>query len=100
MTAPQPLNRRRVTVRAKGQITLPAEVRDALRITEGDEVEFAVQEDGSVRVQGLVVLPADQQWFWTRAWQSGEREASEQIAAGDVTTYPSEHAMFADLNSH
>lgn len=30
-----------------------------------------------------------QAWFWTEAWQAGEREADEDIAAGRVTTYDS-----------
>ena len=29
-------------VRGKGQLTLPAEVREALRVSEGDEVESPV----------------------------------------------------------
>lgn len=28
-------------------------------------------------------LDPDQAWFWTPAWQAGEREADQQIAAGD-----------------
>jgi AbrB family looped-hinge helix DNA binding protein len=34
-------------VRPKAQLTLPEEIRRALHIGEGDEVEFAVQEDGT-----------------------------------------------------
>jgi hypothetical protein len=28
------------------------------------------------------LVDAHQAWFWTDAWQAGEREASEDIAAG------------------
>lgn len=30
------------------------------------------------------LIDADQAWFWAKAWQRGEREASEDIAAGRV----------------
>lgn len=38
----------RVTV--KGQVTVPLEVREALGITPGTEVDFVRQEDGSYRL--------------------------------------------------
>jgi hypothetical protein len=28
-----------------------------------------------------------QDWFWTSAWQSGERQADADIVNGDVITY-------------
>jgi hypothetical protein len=40
-------------------------------------------------MRGLKSIPAEQAWFWTDAWQAGEREAGEQLAAG-------EGAMFDD----
>ena len=44
---PEPRMTVRVKVRPKAQLTLPEEIRRALHIGEGDEVEFAVQEDGT-----------------------------------------------------
>lgn len=40
----------------------------------------------------------DQAWFWEPDWQTGEREASVQIAAGGLTVYDSAEVMFADLD--
>jgi antitoxin PrlF len=88
---------RRATVRAKNQVTLPKDVADALHVAEGDEVEFDVAESGEVVVRGLATIPADQRWFWNLEWQEGEREASEQIASGKTTAYPSVDDMFDDL---
>jgi AbrB family looped-hinge helix DNA binding protein len=42
---PEPLVSARVKVRPKAQLTLPEEIRRALHISEGDEVEFAVHDD-------------------------------------------------------
>lgn len=30
----------------------------------------------------MTSVPTDQRWFWTQDWQTGEREASQEIAAG------------------
>jgi antitoxin PrlF len=73
----------RTTLRQKGQITLPAEIREALHIEDGDEIEFELTPDGRVLMSGLKMIPADQAWFWTEAWQVGEREASAQLARGE-----------------
>jgi antitoxin PrlF len=89
----------RATVRKKSQLTLPAEVRAALHVVEGDEVEFTVTETGQVLLRGLAVIPAEQRWFWTEEWQAGEREASEQIAAGNLTTHEDVDALFDTLDS-
>ena len=39
------------TLTSQGQITLPREVRDHLKLAEGDRVEFIVDAGGEVRVR-------------------------------------------------
>ena len=70
---PEPLVSARVKVRPKAQLTLPEEIRRALHISEGDEVEFAVHDDGTITVRGYVSIPTDQAWFFTPRWLAGER---------------------------
>src|SRR5260370_12671929 len=86
-------------VRPKAQLTLPEEIRRALHIGEGDEVEFAVHEDGTVTIRGYVSIPTDQAWFFTPEWLAGEREADEEIAAGRGTAHESADDMFAHLDT-
>lgn len=76
----------RSVLRAKGQITLPVEVRRVLHIDEGDGVSFEIIDDGVV-LRGLKSIRADQAWFWTPEWQAKEREAEEDIAAGRGTRF-------------
>ncbi len=86
----------RATLRGKGQLTLPSEVRAALRIDDGDDVEFEVIEGGVV-MRGLKTIPADQAWFWAEDWQAGEREATDDIRAGRTQSFESHDDMFRTL---
>jgi AbrB family looped-hinge helix DNA binding protein len=70
-------------VRPKGQLTLPDSIRREVRLEEGDYLEVAVEE-GAIVMRPKKLIDADQAWFWTDAWQRGEREASEDIARGRV----------------
>jgi antitoxin PrlF len=96
---PEPRARARVKVRPKAQLTLPEEIRQALHIGEGDEVEFAVHADGTVTIRGYVSIPTDQAWFFTPEWLAGEREADEQIAAERGAVHDSAEDMFDHLDS-
>jgi len=39
------------TLTSKGQITIPSEIRQELGLRQGDRLEFAVMEDGTIRVR-------------------------------------------------
>ena len=42
------------TVTAKGQVTVPKNIRDQLHIVTGSKLDFEVEEDGTLRVRVLV----------------------------------------------
>jgi len=73
------------TVRNKGQVTIPAEVREAAQLDEGTLVEFTVTDDGVLMKAKVQVLvdPKDA-WFYSPAWQESHREAVGQIERGEV----------------
>lgn len=85
------------TVRGKGQVTIPSEVRAAAHIEEGTVVELTVTEDG-VLMRPKVLVDAGDAWFYSPAWQKGEREASSEREAGDRTVFDSEAAFLASLD--
>jgi AbrB family looped-hinge helix DNA binding protein len=71
-------------VTRNGQITLPASVRRAFRVAEGDYLEVRAEEDG-IHLVPKKFIDSSQAYFWSPSWQSGEREASADLAAGRVT---------------
>ena len=68
-------------LRARGQVTLPAQVRMDLGLREGDSFLITV-EHGRVVLTPAALIPRDQQRFWTPEWQAGERQVDADIAAG------------------
>lgn len=54
----------RTTVRAKGQVTIPEEIRRAARLEEGDLLEAELTADG-ILLRPQKVIDATQAWFWT-----------------------------------
>ncbi len=95
-TSMRPGPRLRARLRAKGQVTLPPTIREALHIDTGDDVSFEVS-DGQVILRGLRAMPADQAWYWTPEWQAGEQEADQEIASGEGTIHKNVDAMFDAL---
>jgi antitoxin PrlF len=85
MTEPKAFYRSRL--RTKGQITVPAEIRDALGVNEGDDVLFFSDEQGRVMIARAQIIPPEQAWFWTKRWQELEREAQADIDAGRVSEF-------------
>ena len=41
------------TLTSKGQVTLPKEIRDALKLSSGAKLDFSLQADGSVNVRPM-----------------------------------------------
>ena len=88
----------RTTLRAKGQLTLPEEIRSAARLEEGDLLDAEITDDG-ILLRPQKVIDAAQAWFWTPTWQSGEREADADRAAGRVESFDSGDALVEKLRS-
>ncbi len=86
-------------IRNKGQITLPAEVRKAANLEDGDVVEVEVTEHGDVVLHPRKLIPASQTWFWTNSWQEGEREASRERDAEAGEIFRSDEEFLDSLRS-
>jgi AbrB family looped-hinge helix DNA binding protein len=84
-------------VTRNGQITLPASVRRALKVAEGDYLEVRAEEDG-IRLVPKKLIDSSQAYFWSPAWQAGEREASADMSAGRVTEAADAEDLIARLD--
>lgn len=94
---PRPVSAR-ARLRPKAQLTLPEEVRRALRISEGDEVEFRVDENGTVTVRGYISVPTEHAWLYA-VHQSTRQASDEEVADKRTTLHESADALFSHLDA-
>jgi AbrB family looped-hinge helix DNA binding protein len=76
----------RTTLRSKGQLTLPEDVRRNAQLQEGDVMDVVITDDG-ILLRPQRLTDVTQAWFWSSEWQAGEREAEADRIAGRVTTF-------------
>jgi AbrB family looped-hinge helix DNA binding protein len=87
----------RTTLRARGQITLPLEVRKAAHLEEEDVLEIELTPNG-ILLRPCKLIDASQAWVWTPEWQEGLREALEDVKAGRVTHHASDEEFLRALD--
>lgn len=78
----------RTTLRAKGQITLPDDVRRAAHLEEGDLLDAEITTEG-ILLRPQKLIDVTQAWFWTTDWQTGERDADADRAAERFSAFAS-----------
>jgi AbrB family looped-hinge helix DNA binding protein len=76
------------TVTSKGQVTIPKRIRDKLGLSEGTEVEFILEEDGTLHMQ-----PKEPALTQLRA-------VKEQLADHDVDIENMRRASKREWSSH
>jgi antitoxin PrlF len=86
----------RTTLRAKGQLTLPDDIRRAAHLEEGDLLDAEITPDG-VLLRPQKLIDATQAWFWTPEWQAGEREADADRVAGRIEAFESGEELIGAL---
>jgi AbrB family looped-hinge helix DNA binding protein len=86
----------RTTLRAKGQLTLPEEIRAAARLEEGDLLDAEITDEG-ILLRPQKVIDATQAWFWTKEWQEGEREADTDLAGDRLEVFGSGEELLTAL---
>ena len=89
-----------LTVQSRGTVSLPVQLRRRLHLDQADsQIKLIEHDDGRVELIPVVVVPADQAWFWTDRWQAMEREADADIAGGRVVVVEGVDDLIAHLDS-
>lgn len=68
---------------AQGRVTLPAEVRKELRLTDGARLEVSVEDD-QITLRPARVVVAEDAWAYTSENLAGIRRALDDIREGRV----------------
>ncbi|NOY57197.1 MAG: AbrB/MazE/SpoVT family DNA-binding domain-containing protein [Actinobacteria bacterium] len=84
------------TLRDRGRLTFPAEVRRPAHLEAGPVLEFKV-EAGRIVMTPKVLVDAGQAWFWSERWQTMEREADADFAGGRAASFDDLDGFLDDL---
>ena len=84
-------------MRKNAQITLPAGIRKAVRLEDGDILDCEVR-DGQIVLTPKKLVDKRDVWFWSPEWQRAEAEAQEDIESGNVKEFESVDDLLAHLD--
>ncbi len=87
-----------VKVQKNKNITLPMWLIQRFHLVVGDFVRLQETKDGILMKPAKLVDPS-QAYFWTKEWQTGEREAEEDIRKGRIKKFKSVKELMDDLRS-
>lgn len=73
-----------VSIKKRYTLTIPKNIREKLHIKEGEYVDAEVKNH-SLILTPVKVIRKDHEYFWTKEWQQGEKEADEDIKRGRVS---------------
>ena len=85
-------------VTRSGQITLPAAVRRAAGIQAGDWVAVTLERQTIVLTPKRLV-DTSQAYFYTAAWQKGERQASRDVSEDRVSQHDDIESLIQALEA-
>lgn len=83
-------------IRKNAQITLPAGIRKAVHLEDGDVLDCEAKEGRIILTPKKIVDKTDA-WFWTSDWQKAEAEAQKDIDSGKVKEFDSADDLIEDL---
>lgn len=88
-----------VQMKRRSTITIGKEIRKALHLADEGDIFEMIVEDGRIILEPKKLVPADQAWYWTKEWQTAEREVREDYAAGRYKTFENADDFVKDLIS-
>ena len=85
-----------VEFKQKSQVTIPKDLVKKLNLQVGDKLDFALR-DGRIIITPVVIIPKDQEWYYTHGWQAMEKEADKQLREGRAKVAETKEELYKDL---
>ncbi|MEQ8225327.1 MAG: AbrB/MazE/SpoVT family DNA-binding domain-containing protein [Candidatus Eremiobacterota bacterium] len=85
-------------IQKKNQLTLPADIRKTLQLKEHDLLAVEV-EGNRIILTPQKVINRDEEWFFSKRWQEGEKEADRDFKDGNYKDFENVEDLIKDLNS-
>lgn len=83
-------------IRSRSQITIPSEIIKKLNLKQGDTLDVDI-EGNQIVLRPVIAIPKDQAYFWSKEWQSEEKQVQSDIKNNNIRSSNSKNELFKDL---
>ena len=97
-TAKKTVKSHKVSVQRRNLISLPKEIRDKLKINEGDMLEVRI-EGNRIVMEPYKLIPSSQAYFWANQTQKDMKEANEDVKSGRVRDFSNSDEFLKGLDN-
>ena len=59
-------------------------------------MEYSI-EDGKIIITPKMLIPKEQSWFWSKAWQQGEKEVQKELAEKGIGKAVTAKELLAEI---
>lgn len=85
-----------IDLKQKAQVTIPSALVKKLKLSIGDKLQVE-EKEGKIVLTPVSIIPKDQMWFYSKAWQAKEKEVELQVAEGKIHEAQNEEELFEGL---
>lgn len=85
-----------VVFKQKSQVTIPKNLVKKLNLKVGDKLDIDIK-DGKLIITPIIIIPKDQEWYYTREWQEMENEADKQLREGIANVAETKEELYKGL---
>lgn len=85
-----------VEFKKKSQVTIPKEIVKKVNLNEGDKL-YIEEKDGKIIITPVVVLPRDQDWYYSPEWVEVERQVDTQMKNGDFNIVNNPNELYKKI---
>ena len=85
-----------VDLKQKSQVTIPKDLIKKLALKIGDKLDVEAV-DGKLVITPVVIIPKDQQWYYSPEWQEKEKQVDLQIKEGKTHCADTTEELFKQL---
>ena len=79
-------------------VRIPTKIVKQMGLKKDNSFEVVLTTDGILLVP-LVQIPKSQEYYWTKEWQEGERDADKDIEKGRLESFDNADDLFDSLSN-
>ncbi len=92
------LKTHKVSVQRRNLISLPKEIRERLKIGEGDMLDVRI-EGNKIIMEPYKLIPSSQAYFWSEKTQKDMLEAQKDVDSGKVREFSNINEFLKGLDN-